>query len=127
MKVRKMFVFPAALLVASLSAIICQKALSEKAYGVTFLSGSGPVFSDSLRPGNRVVRVDISNHNNLNVGYDLIDQGDKTVVANGTIKDQGTVSKTATTLARRTYKLRLRCQEPRWNNTKCSASGNVNW
>ncbi len=126
MKVRKGFLFPAILLVASLSTVICQRAFSAP-HGYISLDGSGPIFSDPLKPGQRSVTVEISNYNNLNVGYDLIDQGDRTVIANGTITDYGSVQKFPTTLAGHTYKLRLRCQEPPWNNTKCNAAGWVDW
>jgi len=126
MKARELFVFPVALLVASLSTVVCQAAFSAT-YGRILLSGSGPVFSDPMKPGGRSVTLIVDNLNNLNVGYDLIDQGNNTVIANGTIKDKGNVTKTATALARHTYVLRLRCQEPPWNNTSCRAVGRLEW
>lgn len=91
------------------------------------LSGSGPVYTSAFSPGARTVTVTVETYNNLNVGYDLIDQGSGAVIANGTIKDKGKRTVRATSHAGRTYKLRLRCQEPIWNNTKCSAKGTVSW
>ncbi len=91
------------------------------------LQGSGPVYTDAMQPGYRNVRVTVYNHNNLNVGFDLIEQGTGTVIANGTIKDRGSASKIGTAHAGRRYMLRLRCQEPPWNHTKCNAAGTVSW
>jgi hypothetical protein len=91
------------------------------------LNGSGPVYTETMKPGRTTVTVTVSNRNNNNVGYDLIDQGNGNVIANGTIKSEGKVTKLGTAHDGRTYKLRLRCQEPRWNRTKCDAVGSVDW
>jgi hypothetical protein len=91
------------------------------------LQGSGPVYTQAVKPGEGTVTVAISNGNNLNVGYDLIDLRTGGKIVNGTIKKQGSVEKLGTAHAGRTYKLRLRCQEPPWNHTKCRAEGIVSW
>ncbi len=129
MKVRKTFVFSAALFFTSLSTIFYQvdKVSSATISYIVDLSGSGPVYSSSMSPGQRQVQVKITNFNSLNVGWDLIDQGSGSVISNGTITDSGNITRRATAHARRTYKLRLRCQEPFWNNTRCHASGRVSW
>ncbi len=128
MKVRKAFVFPAALFLASLSTILYSRVSSSATinYNVQ-LSGSGPVYTSLMSPGARYVNVKIYNYNNLNIGWDLIDQGNQSVIANGTMTDEGNIVVGATTHTGRTYKLRLRCQEPTWNRTKCRGSGNVSW
>ncbi len=129
MKVRKTFVFSAALFFTSLSTIFYQvdKVSSATISYIVDLSGSGPVYSSSMSPGQRQVQVKITNFNSLNVGWDLIDQGDKSVISNGTITDKGYIGRSATAHKGRTYKLRLRCQEPVWNKTKCHAQGIVEW
>jgi hypothetical protein len=127
MKVRKALVFPVALLLTSLSTISYQTVSSAKVVYSVNLSGSGPVYTSSMSPGQRTVSVYVRNYNNLNVGWDLIDQGNGSVISNGTIKDAGSITRNATTHAGRAYKLRLRCQEPVWNNTKCNAYGSVSW
>lgn len=91
------------------------------------LNGSGPVYSKAFSPGDRQIQLTIWNHNNLNVGFDVIDQGNGHVIANGTVKDRGTYRFYGTAHRGRTYKLRLRCQEPPWNKTKCNASAQVVW
>ena len=82
------------------------------------LSGSGPVYTSAFKPGARTITVSVETYNNLNVGYDVIDQGDGKVIANGTVKNKGTRTVKATSHSGHTYKFRLRCQEPVWNNTK---------
>jgi hypothetical protein len=91
------------------------------------LAGSGPVYTQAFSPGERAINFKVDTRNNLNVGFDIIDQRSGAVIANGTIKDRGSRAGTASAHAGRTYKLRLRCQEPRWNRTKCSAVGQVSW
>jgi hypothetical protein len=126
MKVRKGWEFPVAFSWALLSTIFFQTA-SYAATRSVVLSGDGPVVTRTMSPGNRQVTVSITTYNNLNVGWDLIDQGSGDEIANGTITDQGTINRPATTHAGRTYRLRLRCQEPIWNKTKCHAKGTVSW
>ena len=126
MKVRKAWKFPVALSLALLSTIFFQR-ISYAASYLVDLSGSGPVYTSTLSPGERQVSVSINTLNNLNVGWDLIDQGNQNVISNGTIKDKGTINRQATTHAGHTYQLRLRCQEPIWNRTKCNAKGTVSW
>ncbi|MDR6224055.1 hypothetical protein [Desmospora profundinema] len=99
---------------------------ASKRYEVN-LSGSGPVFTEKFTPGNRQVTVVVETYNNLNVGYDLMDTKDGTKIANGTIKKKGKIERKATAHRGRTYHLRLRCQEPPWNKTKCRAKGVVSW
>ncbi|MBD1373846.1 hypothetical protein IC620_15990 [Hazenella sp. IB182357] len=91
-----------------------------------FLSGSGPVYSSNVSPGDTSGKLYISNYTSLNVGFDLFDQnGNK--VANGTVKDYGDREYNVTFHSGKSYYLRLRCQEPIWNNTKCRAKGIVEW
>jgi hypothetical protein len=96
-------------------------------YVLVNLNGSGPVYTKAFSPGERQVKFYITTYNNLNVGFDIIDQKNGSVIANGTIKDKGTRQGYATTHAGHSYKLRLRCQEPFWNRTKCNAQGYVSW
>ncbi len=126
MKVHKAREFPVAFSLALLSTMFFQTT-SYAASAEVHLSGDGPVYSRTISPGNRQVSVSITNYNNLNVGWDLIDVGNGNEISNGTIKDRGTINRRATTLAGRTYRLRLRCQEPIWNRTKCNAKGTVSW
>jgi hypothetical protein len=127
MKVRKAWEFPVVFSWALLSTIFFQ----TPSYALTTrevpLSGDGPVTTSAMSPGNKTMSVVVTNYNNLNVGWDLIDQGSKEEIANGTITDKGSVSRTARAHAGRTYRLRLRCQEPPWNKTKCHALGVVQW
>ncbi|RAL21310.1 hypothetical protein DL897_16865 [Thermoflavimicrobium daqui] len=90
------------------------------------LSGSGPVYTGWFSPGSRTVTVSVETHNNLNVGFDLFDNHGN-AIANGTIKDKGKRVVKASTHRGNSYRLRLRCQEPRWNMTKCRAYGEVSW
>lgn len=93
-------------------------------YSGVWINGSGPVYSPVVTAdftGNATVKI--SNHNNLNVGFDLYDRNTGTVVANGTVKDKGEYRYIATFIKGRKYQLRLRCQEPVWNRTKCNAYG----
>ena len=94
---------------------------------VVRLAGSGPVYTQAVQPGKRTVTVTITNYNSLNVGFDLIDLRTGGKIVNGTRTTAGTVQKRGTAHAGRTYKLRLRCQEPPWNYTKCRALGTVSW
>jgi hypothetical protein len=71
--------------------------------------------------------VTVSNGNNLNVGYDLIDQRSKAKIVNGTVKEKRIIQKLGTVYAGQTFMLRLRCHEPPWNRTKCSVLGRVEW
>jgi hypothetical protein len=95
--------------------------------GPLLLQGSGPVYTRAVKPGARTVKVTVSNNNNFNVGFDLLDVRSGGKILNGTIKNRGNVTKLGTAHAGRTYHLRLRCQEPNWNHTKCNAEGVVKW
>lgn len=89
-------------------------------YRRVYLNGSGPVYSNWLNPKSHF-RLYVYNSNNLNVGYDVFDSKGR-IVANGTIKDSGYINRTVTDNGLK-YRLRLRCQEPWWNKTKCNAFG----
>jgi hypothetical protein len=97
------------------------------------LDGSGPVYAPAIKPADpgvsptAGVTVTVSNGNNLSVGYDLIDQRSEATIMNGTVKGKRIIQKLGTAHAGRNYTLRLRCQEPPWNCTKCSAFGRVEW
>jgi hypothetical protein len=88
-----------------------------------YLSGSGPVYSNWINPRHSNFKLKVYNYNNLNVGYDVFDSKGR-VVANGTIKDAGSISRTVTDNGLN-YRVRLRCQEPWWNDTKCHAKASI--
>lgn len=87
-----------------------------------YLVGSGPVYSKWVRSSG-TIQLYIRNYNNLNVGYDVFDSKGR-IVANGTITDAGNYGWNITNNGL-SYRVRLRCQEPFWNNTKCNARGTL--
>ncbi|MEJ9230345.1 hypothetical protein LAV79_12820 [Peribacillus butanolivorans] len=92
-------------------------------YADVYLSGSGPVYSNWINPRHSTFFLKVYNNNNLNVGYDVFDSKGR-VVANGTIKDKGSIFKYVTDNGLN-YRVRLRCQEPWWNKTKCNAYAKI--
>ncbi|WP_307435079.1 hypothetical protein [Bacillus sp. V2I10] len=82
-------------------------------------TGSGPRYSNWIDGKGDSLFLIVENYTNKNVGYDVYDSKGR-VVANGTITDKGTVKKYVTNNGYK-YKVRLRCQEPWWNDTKCEA------
>lgn len=88
-----------------------------------YLNGSGPVYSGWIK-GQGKMTIAITNNNNLNVGYDVFDTKGN-VIANGTITDKYAVGRTIQSNGR-SYRIRLRCQEPWWNDTKCWAKASIN-
>ncbi|MFD1707381.1 hypothetical protein ACFSCZ_11640 [Siminovitchia sediminis] len=116
MKKNKFFI---SLLLGVIMAVsVSVEANAANNYKHVYLSGSGPVYSNWLNPKDHF-KLYIYNSNNLNVGYDVFDSKGR-IVANGTIKDAGTITRSVTDNGLK-YRVRLRCQEPWWNKTKCNA------
>ncbi|MFC4077084.1 hypothetical protein [Salinithrix halophila] len=91
-----------------------------------YLTGSGPVYSNWLNPsgsGGNHMTLTVTTKNNLNVGYDVY-RGNGQKVAGGTVKDKGTIKRGITDNGGK-YRVRLRCQEPWWNDNKCNAEAKL--
>jgi len=90
------------------------------AAGEFSLSGRGPV-SRTVKPGTRTLIVDFRNNSEINMGADIIDSaGDR--VYGKTLTTKEVVRASVPTLAGRTYKIEMRCNDANpFNREKCRA------